>query len=98
MLNKDNFFVGFVASMVATVGTYGTFYLINNILLPLAIHKTIFSEKFMMIISLGINVLVLRYFLNKNAYRSGRGIMLFVFIVTAYLIYRFFGEDLGLKD
>lgn len=97
MLKKDNVIIGFLISAAATAAVYGLFYFINNIILPFIFNKPIFSEKFMMIISLGINVLLLRYYLNHNAYRTGRGIMVCVFIFTAYLVYRFFGEDLGLK-
>ena len=95
MFQKNNFFFGFALAAATTATVYGLLHVVNHIILPMVIGREVFSKAFLLIVSLGVNILPLRYYSDYKAQRTAQGMMLFVFICAAYIIYVFFGEEFG---
>jgi len=97
MFKKDNFGFGFSLAVITTAAVFGLLYLVNNIILLSIFNRLIFRESFLMILSMGVNIFSLNYYLNRNANKTARGMLTFVFLCAAYIIYTYFAVDLGLK-
>jgi hypothetical protein len=80
-----------------TAAAFGLLYLINQFIFAPLFGKAFLSESTMLIASLGANIFVLNYYLNRKADSTSKGMMVFVFVCAAYIIYTYFGTDLGLK-
>ncbi|MDQ3072928.1 MAG: hypothetical protein M3Q97_06675 [Bacteroidota bacterium] len=98
MLKKDNIGFGFGLAMLITAASFGLFYLVNAYLLRAAFGKPVLQESTLLIIALGLNLFVLNYFTKRNAYKTSRGILIFSFLCAIYLIYTYFGVELGIRE
>jgi hypothetical protein len=94
---KNDFFFGFSLAVMTTAAAFGFFWLINNTLLKAIVGRAFLQESTLMIISLGMNLFVLNYFLKFNAIRTGRGIIVFTLLCAAFIIYWYFGHQLGIR-
>jgi hypothetical protein len=97
MLRKDNFFFGFGLALLITAAGFGLLYLLNNVLLDALFGKPILGQSTIMIVALGLNIFFMNYAMKYNANRTGRGMLTFVFLCAAYIIYTYFGAELGIR-
>ncbi len=94
---KNNDYFGFAIALGCSMAVFGLLYVINNILLKRLVGHPFLEDSFMYIIALGINVLPINYYQKFQAYKTVRGMMVFVFMGAGYIIYMFFGEELGIR-
>lgn len=97
MFKKNNIFFGLLISTLITSAMYGIFYLINNVLLRNIFQKTIFEEQFLLIFAMGITILPMQYYSNRGALKTVRGMLIFAFFFSAFIIFYYFKDDLGFK-
>lgn len=97
MINKNNFFFGFSLAILVSFAGYGLLYVINDFILKELFGKAFLSPSLLGIVALGFNIFLLRYFLAKNYLQTGKGILAFVFIGAAFVIYYFFGAEFGFR-
>src|SRR5687768_7790715 len=97
MLKKNNFFFGFSLALLITAATFGALYVINEFLLAAITGTPVLSESTMLIASLGANIFVLNYYLNRRADNTAKGMVVFALVCAGYIIYTYFGEELGFK-
>lgn len=95
---KDNFLFGFGLAVMITVAAYGFFWALNHLVLKALIGRAFLQESTLIIVSLGMNIFVLNYFLKFNAIRTGRGMIVFTLLCAAFIIYWFFGYELGIRS
>jgi hypothetical protein len=95
---KNNFFFGFALAVMVTVAAYGAFWLINHFVMKAIVGRAFLQESTLMIVSLGMNIFVLNYFLKFNAIRTGRGMLVFTLLCAAFIIYWYFGAQLGIRS
>jgi hypothetical protein len=98
MFQRNNILFGFALAAVVTAVVYALLYLVNHVVLPMVIGREVFSKAFLLIISLGVNILPMRYYSDYKAHKTARGMMIFVFLFAAYIIYVFFGEEFGFSS
>ena len=87
--------MGFLAAFVTTAIVVGIFYLVVNVLLASVVGQGIISFRVMMLTGLSSNVILVSRFFTYRNQRSAQGVMVFFFILSAYIVYRFFGEGLS---
>jgi hypothetical protein len=97
MFKKNNFFFGFALALMVTAAAFGLIYLINQFILQPISGKAFLSESTRLIASLGVNIFILNYYLKRKADNTAKGMMVFVFVCAGYIIYTYFGVDLGIK-
>jgi hypothetical protein len=97
MFKKNNFFFGFSLALMITAVAFGALYLINEFVIGGIVGRPVLSESTMLIASLGANIFVLNYYLNRRADNTAKGMMAFAFVCAAYIIYTYFGADLGIR-
>jgi hypothetical protein len=96
MPQKNNFFYGFGLSLLLTAAVFGVMYLINISLFQLVFKRLVLREGTMMSIGLSVNMITVNYYLNRHLNNTAKGIMVFFLLCAAYIVYRYFGADLGL--
>jgi hypothetical protein len=97
MFKKNNFFFGFSLATMVCFAAYGAFWLLNHFVFAVLFGKAFLAESTVMIISLGMNIFVLNYYLKHNAIGTGRGILVFAFLCAAFIVYWYFGYQLGFR-
>lgn len=98
MFKKNNLFFGFSLALMVTAAAFGALYVINEFIIAAIFGMPVLSESTMLIASLGVNIFVLNYYLNRRADKTAKGMMLFAFVCAGYIIYTYFGVDLGLRE
>ncbi|RYD74077.1 MAG: hypothetical protein EOP53_18965 [Sphingobacteriales bacterium] len=97
MFKKNNFFFGFGLAFLVTMAIFGLLYLINNYVLNAMFGRPILGESTLLIVGLGMNLFFVNYYTKFKADATAKGIVAFTLVCAAYIIYTYFGVDLGLK-
>jgi hypothetical protein len=97
MFRKNNFFFGFSMALMVTAAAFGLLYIINQFIFKPIFGTAFLSESTMLIASLGFNIFILNYYLKRKFDNTAKGMMVFVFVCAGYIIYTYFGADLGIK-
>jgi hypothetical protein len=97
MLRKNNFFFGFSLALMVTAATFGALYVLNEFIVAAIWDRPILSESTMLIASLGANIFVLNYYLNRKLDNTAKGMVIFALVCAGYIIYTYFGADLGFR-
>src|SRR5205823_5421850 len=94
---KYKFSFGFGLALLVTVVTLGVLYLFNQYLLGPIFGVPVLRLTTMMIVALGVNLFILNWYLKRNMIYTARGIVTFAIVFAAYMIYQYFGVDMGLR-
>ena len=94
---KNNDVFGFFLAASISAVTFTILWLLNEYVSTQFFPIPLFENSLLAIVSLGINMLPLNYFINYQAYKTGRGMMIWVFLFTAFIVYQYFGADVGLR-
>jgi hypothetical protein len=97
MFKKNNFFFGFSLALMITAAVFGAVYLINQFIFAPLFGKAFLSESTMLIASLGSNIFVVNYYLNRKFDNTAKGMVVFALVCAGYIIYTYFGADLGFR-
>ena len=97
MFNKNNFFFGFALALLVTVAGFGILYLFNHYLMRALVGDDFLSESLLLIVAVGVNIFFLNYYTKINAYMTARGIVTFTFLCAAYIVFVYFGDELGFR-
>jgi hypothetical protein len=97
MFKKNNFFFGFSLALLVTATAFGALYVLNEFILSAITGTPILSESTMVIAALGCNIFVLNYYLNRKLDNTAKGMVVFALVCAGYIIYTYFGEELGFK-
>jgi hypothetical protein len=98
MFKKNNFFFGFSLALSVTVAVFGMLYLINTYVFSAMFGQAFLGESTLLIVALGMNLFIVNYYTKVRANATAKGIIAFTFVCAAYIIYTYFGEELGLRS
>jgi hypothetical protein len=97
MLKKNNFFFGFSLALLITAAAFGAIYVLNEFILEPITGKAFLRESTMLIAALAADIFVLNYYLKRKADNTAKGMVVFALVCAAFIIYTYFGGELGLK-
>ncbi|MGZ5244283.1 MAG: hypothetical protein ACXWDO_04020 [Bacteroidia bacterium] len=97
MFKKNNFFFGFSLALSITLAVFGLLYVINNFVLAEMFGRPVLGESTLLIVALGMNLFVVNYYTRYKANATAKGVIAFTFVCAAYIIYTYFGVELGLR-
>jgi len=90
MLKKDHFLLGSLIGIFLPVIILGLIYGINYLLLILGVAKFYMDLQTAVLVSLGANMLPIRYYLVNLKYdKTGRGVLLFTFaMILLFFVFK----------
>lgn len=89
MLKVNNLFFGLLIAAVATAVAVGLLWLLNFELMEQLGRDPVVSETFLLILGVAINLLPLQFYTKANAFQTARGILAFVFIFAAWMLFTY---------
>ncbi len=98
MFKKNNFFFGFSLALMITAAAFGALYVLNTIVIKAMFGKAFLGESTLLIVALGLNLFVVNYYTKFKADATAKGVIAFTFVCAAYIIYTYFGVELGLRS
>ena len=85
MLKKDHYIFGLLIGIVFPAAIFGIIFIINLLLLKTGIAKFYLDKETHLLISLGSNLVPIRYyFVNLTYDKTGRGILLVTFALILF--------------
>ena len=85
MLKKDHFIFGSVIGIFFPIAILGCIYGINYLLIILGVARFYMDLQTAVLVSLGANMVPIRYyFVNLKFDKTGRGILLFTFVMILF--------------
>ena len=97
MLRKNNVFFGFAVGLLVSAAVYGLMILINNFVLKPITGKAFLRESTEFIFAAASLFLPVEYYTRHRAYKTARGLGFFFLFLAGYLIWTYFGTDLGIR-
>lgn len=98
MFKKNNFVFGFSLALSITLAVFGLLYAINFYILSEMFGRPVLGESTLLIVALGMNLFVVNYYTRYKANATAKGVIAFTFVCAAYIIYTYFGTELGIRS